>query len=118
MLRLFMADRTFELRFHAAFKSHVPVERVWSSVGIAATRTRVIAITRGYLITVDFGQWLTVLDLLGGSVIAGTNARRILSRGCSRRCFLRHLVLRHQLKIHRLVLVVPFDGRTWRVLPL
>lgn len=83
-----MADRTFELRFHAAFKSHVSVERVRSSVGIAATRTRVIAITRGYLITVDFSQWLTVLNFLGGSVIVRTT-HRILSRGCFRRSFLR-----------------------------
>lgn len=117
VLGLLVADGTFELRLHAAFESHVPVERVRSRVGITATWTIVIAITRGYLVAVDFRQRLAaVLDFLDGDVI-GANARFTLDRRRARCRLLRQLILRHQPQIHRLVLIVPFDGVTWRVLP-
>lgn len=74
VLRLLVADGTFELRFHAALESHVSVQRVRSRVGITATLTIVIAITRGYLVAVDFRKQLAVLDFLGSNV-TGTNSR-------------------------------------------
>jgi len=52
----------------------VSVERVRSRVGIAATWTIVITITRGYLVAVDFRQRLDVLHFLDGDVI-GANTR-------------------------------------------
>lgn len=74
VLRLFVTDGTFELRLHTALEFHVSVERVRSRVGIAATWTIVITITRGYLVAVDFRQRLDVLHFLDGDVI-GANTR-------------------------------------------
>lgn len=91
VLRLFVADRTLELRLYAAFEFYVSVERVWSAVRIAAARTRVPARgvsnwSSGRLTAVDVRLRLAVLYFYRVDVLARTRtARRILNRCCFRR---------------------------------
>lgn len=57
VLRFLVADRTLELRLHTTLEPYVPVQRVWSAVRVAATRTEVlcgIAAYRRVTSTVDY----------------------------------------------------------------